>query len=86
MQENIIEPNSPIPPASEIPDIIPESVRRIITGQNMTEANYLTRTAAGQVVTPSGEAVVPGIDPTPTNLKSSILMVNPKDTALSLIG
>jgi Ca2+-binding RTX toxin-like protein len=30
--------------------------------------------------------VMLGIDPTQTNLQSSILMVNPKDTALSMIG
>ena len=61
--ENNTQPNSEIPTPSQIPDIIPESVRRIIPGAgNMTEANYLTRTATGQVVTPSGQAVVPGMD------------------------
>jgi hypothetical protein len=61
--ENNTQPNSEIPIASQIPDIIPESVRRIIQGAgNMTEANYLTRTPAGQVVTPSGETVVEGMD------------------------
>ena len=53
--------------SSEILDIIPESVRRIISGAgNLTEANYLTRTrtAAGQVqvMTPSGETEVSGMD------------------------
>lgn len=59
------ESNLEIARASEIWDIIPESLRRIINsppGENMTEANYLTRTAAGQVVTPSGQAVVEGMD------------------------
>ena len=67
--ENNTQPNSEIPTSSQIPDIIPESVRRIIPGAgNMTEANYLTRLPAsaeqpaGQVVTPSGEAVVEGMD------------------------
>ena len=62
---NNSEPNSEIATASEILDIIPESVRRIINsppGENMTEANYLTRTPAGQVVTPSGQAVFEGMD------------------------
>lgn len=62
MENENTESNSAIPPASEILDIIPESVRRIIPDAgNITEANYLTRTATGQVVTPSGEAVVVGM-------------------------
>jgi len=66
---NNTQPNSEIPTPSQIPDIIPESVRRIIPGAgNMTEANYLTRIPASaqqqaeQIVTPSGQAVVPGMD------------------------
>jgi len=67
--ENNTQPNSEIPTPSQIPDIIPESVRRIIPGAgNMTEANYLTRIPASaqqqavQIVTPSGQAVVEGMD------------------------
>jgi hypothetical protein len=61
MKNENTESNSAIPPASEILDIIPESVRRILDSLPGTEANYLTR-AAGQVVTPKGEAVVEGMD------------------------
>jgi hypothetical protein len=45
--------------------IIPEDVPRIPYPQdNFTGAHYLTRTATGQVVTPSGDAVVPGMTKT----------------------
>jgi peptidyl-prolyl cis-trans isomerase B (cyclophilin B) len=42
-------------------NIIPDDVPRIIdpAAGNLTGAHYLTRTATGQVVTPSGEAQVP---------------------------
>jgi hypothetical protein len=67
--ENNTQPNSEILTASQIRDIIPESVRRIIPGAgNMTEANYLTRTPASavqpaeQIVTPSGQTVVEDMD------------------------
>jgi len=44
-------------------DIIPNDVPRIIdpAAGNITGAHYLTRTATGQIVTPSGEAEVPGM-------------------------
>jgi Ca2+-binding RTX toxin-like protein len=44
-------------------NIIPDDVPRIIdpAADNITGAHYLTRTATGQVVTPSGEAEVPGM-------------------------
>src|SRR4028119_377527 len=57
--------DSEISPASRISNIIPDALRQIIdnlAGENITGANHLTRTAAGQVVTPSGEAVVEGMD------------------------
>jgi hypothetical protein len=57
--------DSEIPPASGIRNIIPDALRQIIDsqlGENITGANHLTRTAAGQVVPPSGQAVVEGMD------------------------
>src|SRR4028119_340789 len=57
--------DSEISPASRISNIIPDALRQIIdnlAGENITGANHLTRTAAGQVVTPRGEAVVEGMD------------------------
>jgi hypothetical protein len=50
---------------SGIRNIIPDALRQIIdnlAGENITGANHLTRTAAAQVVTPSGQAVVEGMD------------------------
>jgi Ca2+-binding RTX toxin-like protein len=62
MENQNTESNS----VSEILDIIPESVRRIIGAGNLTEANYLTRTLtpAGQVqvMTPGGQTEVSGIN------------------------
>jgi hypothetical protein len=50
---------------SGIRNIIPDALRPIIDNpepSNIKQANYLTRTPAGQVVTPSGQAVVEGMD------------------------
>jgi len=50
---------------SNIGNIIPDSLRPIIgqPGENsITYANYLTLTPAGEVLTPSGQAVVEGMD------------------------
>jgi hypothetical protein len=65
MQENIIEPNSEIPTASDIGNIIPDYMRKIIDsqpGENITGANYLTLTPELEVGTPSGQAVDEGMD------------------------
>jgi len=50
---------------SNIGNIIPDELRPITDqpGENsITYANYLTRTATGQIVTPSGQTVVEGMD------------------------
>jgi len=50
---------------SGIRNIIPDELRQIINnvaGENIIGANHLTRTAAGQVVTPSGQPVAEGMD------------------------
>ena len=65
MQENIIEPNSEIPIASDIGNIIPDYMRTIIDsqpGENITGANYLTLTPELEVGTPSGQAVDADMD------------------------
>jgi hypothetical protein len=56
----LVQPDSDV-----IANIIPEEMRPIINnqlGENITGANYLTRTPAGEVRTPSGQAVVEGMD------------------------
>jgi Ca2+-binding RTX toxin-like protein len=67
MQENIIEPNSEIPTASGIRNIIPDDLVKIIDnqpGEKIAGANYLTLTPELElrVRTPSGQAVDPGMD------------------------
>jgi len=50
---------------SGIRNIIPDELRQIINnvaGENIIGANHLTRTAAGQVVTPSGQPVAEGMN------------------------
>jgi len=47
---------------SNIGNIIPDELRPISGGNSITYANYLTRTPAREVLTPSGQAVVEGMD------------------------
>lgn len=65
--ESTIEPNSGIPRASHIGNMIPDHLRKIIDSQpgesnNITGANYLTLSPEQGVVTPSGQAVGPDIN------------------------
>jgi hypothetical protein len=65
--DNMIEPTSGIPTASDIGNIIPDYMLQIIdsqAGENITGANHLTLTPELEVGvrTPSGQAVDPGMD------------------------
>jgi RTX toxins and related Ca2+-binding proteins len=58
-----LPPTAPQLPDPDIANIIPDDLQRIIPDLgNLTGANYLTRTATGQIVTPSGQDVVPGMN------------------------
>jgi Ca2+-binding RTX toxin-like protein len=62
---DIKEANSETPTASQIWNIIPDDLRKIIEsqpGENITGANYLTITPQLQVRTPSGQVVGPDMD------------------------
>lgn len=62
---DITEANSETPTASQIWNIIPDDLRKIIEsqpGENITGANYLTLISELQVRTPSGQVVGPDMD------------------------